>query len=176
MEVSSSSEKPIIRRSPYISGSFPTLPLKQSRCSSDWWWPSPVLSVKIVERFLFPRLSPPHCWWRDAGFKSNALSWHQYHCYSAMLTFSWCVIGDNCTLCMLALSQMHCLHTSINEHAIWLYNQHDHLQFWTLQLQDTSITDLSSSGHLYYTITRQIITGFFSLLFLPRAVNYSSQH
>ena len=39
--------------------SFPTSPLKRFRCSSDWRWPSLVLSRKIVSRFLFPRLSPP---------------------------------------------------------------------------------------------------------------------
>ena len=30
---------------------------KRFQCSSDWRWPSLVLSRKIVERFLFPRLS-----------------------------------------------------------------------------------------------------------------------
>ena len=37
----------------------PTLPLKQFQCLYYWRWPSLVLSVKIVKRFLFPRPSPP---------------------------------------------------------------------------------------------------------------------
>ena len=41
-----------------LSGVFPTLPLKQFQCSSDWQWSSLVRSSQIVLRFLFPRLSP----------------------------------------------------------------------------------------------------------------------
>ena len=35
------------------------LPVKQFWCWSDWRWPFSVLSRKLVERFLFPRLSLP---------------------------------------------------------------------------------------------------------------------
>ena len=44
---------------------FPMFPLKQLHCSSDWRWPSLVLSRKIIKCFPFPRLSPPGDWWRD---------------------------------------------------------------------------------------------------------------
>ena len=47
----------------------PMLPLKQFQSSSDWEWPSLVLSRKIVERFFFPRLSPRGDRWCDVlGF------------------------------------------------------------------------------------------------------------
>ena len=39
------------------------MPLKQLQCLSDCRWPSLVLSRKIVERFHFPRLSPPDDRW-----------------------------------------------------------------------------------------------------------------
>ena len=42
-----------------LSGVSPTLPLKQFQRCSDWRCPFFVLSGKIVERFLFLRLSPP---------------------------------------------------------------------------------------------------------------------
>ena len=46
-----------------------TLPLKQFQYSSDGRWPSVVLSRKIVESFLFRRLSPPGDRWCDVlGF------------------------------------------------------------------------------------------------------------
>ena len=63
-----SSENPIC--APLLfSEASPTLPLKHSRCSSDWRWPSLVLLRKIVQRFLFSRLSPPGDRWSDAlGF------------------------------------------------------------------------------------------------------------
>ena len=49
--------------------SFPVLPLKQFQCLSDWWWPSLVLSRKIL--FLFQHLSPPGSRWCDVlGFVS----------------------------------------------------------------------------------------------------------
>ena len=52
--VSMRSEKPIIMRStPYLWEVSPTLPLKRFQCSSDWRWPSLVLSKKIVKLFLF---------------------------------------------------------------------------------------------------------------------------
>ena len=38
---------------------FPILPSKHFQYSSNCQWPPLVLSRKIVERFLFPRLSPP---------------------------------------------------------------------------------------------------------------------
>ena len=54
---------------PRLSEVFPTSPLKQFQCSSDWQWPSLVLSRKIVERFLFPHLSPPGDQWCEVlGF------------------------------------------------------------------------------------------------------------
>ena len=56
------SKKPIcaIHRHSEVS---PTLPLKRFQCSFDWRWPSLALSRKIVERFLFPRLSAPGDRW-----------------------------------------------------------------------------------------------------------------
>ena len=48
---------------PCLSKMSPTLPLKQFQCSSDWRWPSLVLLGKIVQRFLFQRLSPPDDRW-----------------------------------------------------------------------------------------------------------------
>ena len=66
--VSMSSEKPICAP-PSLSEVSPMLPLKRFQCSSDWRWPSLVLSRKIVLRFLFPHLSPPDDRWCDAlGF------------------------------------------------------------------------------------------------------------
>ena len=35
------------------------MPLKQFQCLSERWWPSLVLSLRIVERFLSSRLSAP---------------------------------------------------------------------------------------------------------------------
>ena len=62
------SENPICAPS-RLSEASPTLSLKHSQCSSDWRWPSLVLLRKIVQRFLFPRLSPPGDRWSDAlGF------------------------------------------------------------------------------------------------------------
>ena len=68
--VSMRSKKPIILCvPPYLSEVSPTLPLKRFQSSSDWRWPSLVLSRKIVQRFLFPRLSPPGDRWCDVlGF------------------------------------------------------------------------------------------------------------
>ena len=50
---------------PHLSEVSPTLSLKRFQCSSDWRWPSLVLSRKIIWRFLFPHLSPPGNWWCD---------------------------------------------------------------------------------------------------------------
>ena len=64
------SEKPICTP-PRLSEVCPTLPLKRFQCSSDWRRPSLVFSRKIIERFLFPRLSPPGDRWCDVlGFVS----------------------------------------------------------------------------------------------------------
>ena len=52
-------ERPIICVPPRLSEVSPTLPFKHFRYWSDCRWPSLVLSRKIVERFLFARLSPP---------------------------------------------------------------------------------------------------------------------
>ena len=49
--------------------------LKQYQCSSDWQWPSLILSRKIVLCFLFPRLSPPGmtcalpCLWNSSNVR-----------------------------------------------------------------------------------------------------------
>ena len=52
-------ENPICAPS-QLSEVSPVLPpLKQFQCLSDWWWPSLVLSRKIVSHFLCPCLSPP---------------------------------------------------------------------------------------------------------------------
>ena len=56
--VSMYSEKPVCV-STRLAEASPVLSLKQFQCSSNWQRPSLVLSGKIVERFLFPRLSPP---------------------------------------------------------------------------------------------------------------------
>ena len=66
--VSMRSEKPIC--APLrLSEVFPKLPLKRFQGSSDWRWPSLDLSMKIVERVLFQRLSPPGDQWCDVlGF------------------------------------------------------------------------------------------------------------
>ena len=58
------SEKPIFAP-PRLSEVSPTLPFEQFHCSSDWRRPLFVLSRKIVERLLFPRLSPPGDRWSD---------------------------------------------------------------------------------------------------------------
>ena len=50
------SEKPICAP-PRLSEFPPTLPLKQFKCSSDWLWPSFVLSRKIGWCFLCSHLS-----------------------------------------------------------------------------------------------------------------------
>ena len=55
--VSMHSGRPICA-APHLSGVSPMLPLKQFECWSDWRWPFLILSRKIVERFLFLRLSP----------------------------------------------------------------------------------------------------------------------
>ena len=54
---------------PRLSEVSPALPLKRFQCSSDWRWPSLVLSRKIVQRFLFQRLSPPGDQWCDVLVK-----------------------------------------------------------------------------------------------------------
>ena len=54
---------------PRLSGVSPMLPLKQLQCWSDCRWPFIVISRKIVERFLFLRLSPPVDRWCEVlGF------------------------------------------------------------------------------------------------------------
>ena len=65
--VSMRSEKPICSL-PRFSEVSPALPLKQFQfqSSSDWRWPFLILWKKSVERFLFPRLSPPGDRWCDA--------------------------------------------------------------------------------------------------------------
>ena len=56
-------------RSTSFLGSFPNVASETFQCSSDWRWPYLVLLRKIVQRFLFPRLSPPGDRWSDAlGF------------------------------------------------------------------------------------------------------------
>ena len=49
-----------MRSTPSLRTWFPQrwLCRKQFQCSPDWRWPSLVLSRKIVERFLFPCLTP----------------------------------------------------------------------------------------------------------------------
>ena len=61
------SEKPICSL-PRLSEVSPTLPLKQFqfKSSSDWRCPFLILSKKSIERFLFPRLSPPGDRWCHA--------------------------------------------------------------------------------------------------------------
>ena len=54
---------------PRVSEVSPTSPLKRFQCPSDWRRPPLVISRKIVQRFLFPRLSPPgDRWWGVLGF------------------------------------------------------------------------------------------------------------
>ena len=67
------SEKPICAPS-RLSEVSPVLPLKRFQCSSDWRWPSFVLSKKIVSRFLFQSLSPPGDQWSDWRWPSLVLS------------------------------------------------------------------------------------------------------
>ena len=63
------SENPI-RTPPCLLEVSATLPLKQFQCSSDWQWPSLVLSVKIVECFLSLRHSSSGDRWSDVlGFQ-----------------------------------------------------------------------------------------------------------
>ena len=75
--VSVLSEKPICAP-PRLSEFSPASPLNRFQCSSDWRWPSHLLSMEIVKRFLFPRLSPPGDRWCDvlgfvpAGSVSNS--------------------------------------------------------------------------------------------------------
>ena len=67
--VSMRSEKPICAP-PRLSEVSPTLPFKRFQCSSDWRWPSLILSRKI-----FPGISPFHTSLRQAigGVMSLAL-------------------------------------------------------------------------------------------------------
>ena len=61
--VSMHSKKPICAP-PHLSEVSLALPLKWFQCSSDCWWPSLVLSRKIIKHFLFSCFSPPdNCWW-----------------------------------------------------------------------------------------------------------------
>ena len=64
--ISVHSERPICA-SPHLSEVSATLPLKQFHCLSDSQWPFLVLSCKIIEHFLFLRLSPPGDRW-GGGF------------------------------------------------------------------------------------------------------------
>ena len=57
--VSMRSGKPIYSFHPVFQEFPPMLPLKQFQCWSDWRWSFLVISRKIVERFLFLRISPP---------------------------------------------------------------------------------------------------------------------
>ena len=59
---------------PCLSEVSPTSPLKRFQCSSDWRWPSLVLWRKIVQRFLFPCLSPPGNRWGDVVVHSVGTS------------------------------------------------------------------------------------------------------
>ena len=60
-------KKTNIRAPPRLSEVSPTLPLKQLQCSSDWRWPSLVLSRKIV--FALRLSTPPDDRWYDViGF------------------------------------------------------------------------------------------------------------
>ena len=62
------SENPICAPSRFSDVSR-KVPWKQFQCSSDWRWHSLVLSRKIIQRFLFPRLSPPgNRWCNVLGF------------------------------------------------------------------------------------------------------------
>ena len=55
----------IIRSTPSVR-CFPNVVFETvPSCSSDGRWPTLVLSVKIVERFRFPRLFPPGNLWFD---------------------------------------------------------------------------------------------------------------
>ena len=58
--------KPHMRSSPFLRFVLifvSQFPLKRFQCSSDWRWPSLVVSKKSVEHFLFPRLSTPGGRW-----------------------------------------------------------------------------------------------------------------
>ena len=57
--VSKRAEKPICAP-PRLSEVSPTLPLKQFQCSSDWWWPSLVLSMKSDSSFKASLLQEIH--------------------------------------------------------------------------------------------------------------------
>ena len=61
--------KAYVRSAPSLR-SFPNVAFETGfQCSSDRRWPPLVLSRKIVQRFLFPRLSPPGDRWCDGlGF------------------------------------------------------------------------------------------------------------
>ena len=54
--------KPHMRSIPSLRFFF-QFPLKRFQCSSDWRWPSLVVSKKSVEHFLFPRFYPPGDRW-----------------------------------------------------------------------------------------------------------------
>ena len=62
--VSIHSKKPICAP-PHLSEVSLALPLKWFQCSSDCWWPSLVLSRKIIKHFLFSCFSPPDNFWWD---------------------------------------------------------------------------------------------------------------
>ena len=57
----------------HISDVLPVLPLKLFSCSSDCWWPTLVLWRKIIQCFLFPRLSPPGDQWCDVEVHSQTI-------------------------------------------------------------------------------------------------------
>ena len=75
---------------PRLSKVSPKLPLKQFQCSSDWRWPSLVLSRKFVYRFRFPRHSPPGDRKRDVlGFVPAGLSQAPQHFRSSDTQATW---------------------------------------------------------------------------------------
>ena len=57
------------RKIPYALHPVSEISPTSLECLSDWWWPIPVLSEKIVKRFLIWCLSPLGDWWCDVfGF------------------------------------------------------------------------------------------------------------
>ena len=62
-------KSPYVLHPPHLSENSPMPPLEQFQCLSDRWWPTLVLSQKIIECFLFQHLSPPGGWWCEVlGF------------------------------------------------------------------------------------------------------------
>ena len=86
----------------HLSGVSPMLPLKQFQCWSDWWHPFLIFSRKMVERFLFLRLSPPGDRWCNVLGSVSSSSTLQI--FQDATHLWWLLCPPVCLLCHFPLT------------------------------------------------------------------------